>query len=72
MKDIRTAHEEEFGELEYYCKESESKIQDDDGLTCALKGDRIRIIIPRMIGGQVLDYLYGSRPNGHIGVEKKL
>ena len=72
VTEIKRAQLDEFGVLEKYDEDGQKFILDEEGLLCLATGKRLRIVIPRVMVDQVLEYAHGAKPNGHRGVWKTL
>ena len=72
VAEIKRAQLDEFGVLQKYDEDGQKFILDEEGLLCLATGERLRIVIPRVMVDQFLEYAHGAKPNGHRGVWKTL
>jgi len=72
VEQIKEGQRTEFEDLERLITERSNYVLDEDGLLCLAEGSSMRIIVPKLLIPQVLDYAHGARPNGHQGVWKTM
>lgn len=47
-------------------------MQDEDGLTCTVEKEEVRVVVPRILIEMMMNHVHGSRENGHRGAFKTL
>lgn len=72
IEEFRAAQVEECNDLERHAADQKHLMVDDDGLRRSTKRDGMPMVVPRSMVKDVLEYVHGSRLNGHYKLQRIL
>ena len=65
ISELRSAQQEEFGDLNKYAASQKKMIVDDEGLLHSTRRDKLPVVVPTGRVTEVLTFVHGSRLTGH-------